>query len=204
MRKNSPYDHAVSRPLWSVAAIILLLSGCSPCFKTELQPMQKPSSRGPLEVVIKPSEDMTSADLGRLKHSLVEKYELAGFKPVNLEDSRSNTGRSVEIAVMKYEHSVPGNNGCITTGIGSSYVCPLVSPCLLLPGYYHPQFEMIAEVSYYSHGRRVFKKVMSAKSTSSANLINTGDEKFRNELTDTTLHNFTVAFLKEVDSHGNL
>jgi len=203
MGKNSPYDHAMNRQLWLISVLVLLLSGCSPCFRTDPLPMQKPSNRGPLEVVIKPAEDMKAAELGQLKKSLAEKYEQAGFQPVNMEDSRSNGGRSVEIALMKYEHSAPGNNGCITTGVGSSYVCPLVAPCLLLPGYYHPQFEIIAEVSYYNHGRRIFKKIISAKSTSSANIINTGDEKFRNELADTTLHNFTVAFLKEVDSRKN-
>ena len=187
--------------IWPVAVFIILLSGCAPCFRTEDMPMQSPSNRGTLEVIIKPAENMNTADVAHLKKVLVEKYSLAGFNPVDLEDRRGNGGRSVEIAVMKYEHSTPGNNGCIATGVGSSYVCPLVSPCLLLPGYYHPRFEMTAEVSFYSNGRRVFKKIMSAESTSSANIINTGDEKFRNEIENTTIHNFTVAFLKEVDGH---
>ena len=204
MDVNSPYGRTMSRSLWPVAVIILLLSGCAPSFKTELLPTQKPSDRGPLEVVIRPAEDMKTADVAHLRKVLAEKYSLAGFKPVELEDRRSNAGSSVEITVMKYKHSVPGNNGCITTGIGSTYVCPPVAPCLLLPGYYHPQFEMIAEVSFYSNGQRVFKKIMTAKSTSSANIINTGDEEFRNKMEDTTIHNFTVAFLKEADGHENM
>ncbi len=166
--------------------------------------MQKPSNRGPLEVVIKPAEDMKPADVAHLKKVLVEKYTQAGFNPVELEDKKGNSGRTVEISVMKYEHSVPGNNSCIGAGVGCSYVCFLVSPCLLVPGFYHPQFEMTAEVSYYNNGRRVFKKIMSAESTSSANIINRGDEKFRSEMEETTIHNFTVAFLKEIDGHESL
>ncbi len=191
--------------IWPVVIFVILLSGCAPCFRTKAMPMQKPSNRGPLEVIVKPTEDMKPADVANLKKVLAEKYSLAGFNPVDLEDRRSNNGgHSVEIAVMKYEHSVPGNNACITAGVGCSYICFLVSPGLLVPGYYHPQFEMTAEVSFYNNGRRVFKKIMSAESTSSANIMNRGDEKFRNEIEDTTIHNFTVAFLKEVDSHENL
>jgi len=199
---KNPFAHTtLSRLAGTAALLVVLLSGCAPCFKTEPLPAQTQSHRGPLEVVVKPTEDMKPVEVAQLKKSLVEKYELSGFKPVEIEDKRSNTGRSVEIAVMKYEHSAPGNNGCITTGIGTTYVCPLVAPCLLIPGFYHPQFEMVAEVSFYSNGRRVFKKLMSAKSTSSANLINTGDEEFKAKMEDTTVHNFTVAFMKEVDDH---
>ncbi len=187
------------RRIGSIVVCMLFLSGCNPCFRTELEPFQKPSKRGPLNVFVKPAEDMKPVDIVHLKKVLAEKYTQAGFDPVELVDQKSTSGRSVEIAVVKYEHSVPGNNTCITTGIGSSYVCPLVAPCLLLPGYYHPQFEIVAEVSYYNSGRRVFKKILSAKSTSSANIINTGDENFRSEMEDTTLQNFTVAFLKEAD-----
>jgi len=190
--------------IWPVAIFIILLAGCAPSLKTELAPMQKPSNRGPLEVIFKPVEGMEPNDIARLKKNLVEKFSLAGFNPVDLEDGRSNSGRSVEIAVMKYEHSVPGDNECITVGVGSTYVCPLVAPCLLLRGYYHPKFEIIAEVSFYSNGRRVFKKIMSAESTSSANIINTGDEEFKRKLEQMTTHNFTVAFLKEVDGHESL
>ncbi len=189
---------------WPVAAFIVLLSGCAPSLKTELTPMQKAANRGPLEVIVKPAEGMEPDDIARLKKNLVEKFSLAGFNPVDLEDRSSNSGRSVEISVMEYGHSVPGDNECITVGVGSTYVCPLVAPCLLLRGYYHPKFAIIAEVSFYSNGRRVFKKIISTESTSSANIINTGDEEFKRKIEEMTTHNFTVAFLKEVDGHERL
>ncbi len=176
----------------------ILLLGCGPSLRTEKIPLPPSPNRGSLEVVIKPAEGITPTDTMRLKKVLTEKFLLAGFNPVETEDSRSNAGRAVELTVTKYEHKYPAKDEGIFAGVGCVYICPLFAPCLLLPGYYEPQFEIVAEVSLYNKGRRVFKKVMSEKSKSSSNLINTGDEEFKSKIEELTVHNFTVAFLKEL------
>lgn len=178
---------------------LLVLIGCGPSIKTDKAELKRTPNRGSLDIVVKAAEGIEPEDISCLKKMLVEKFTLAGFKPVEIEDSRGSAGREIELTVTKYEHAAPASNECVVAGAGCTYLCFLLGPCLLLPGYYHPQFEIIADVSAYRNGNRVFKKVFTEKSTSSANLVNTGNEEFKKQIEDLTIQNLTVALLKAWD-----
>jgi hypothetical protein len=174
--------------------VLTALFGCAPSLKTER--LDLPSGRGPFTVVVTPSKDIKPSDVLRFKKLTADTLSAAGFGPVDIDDSRGSAGRAIEVALTAYEHSYPAKNEGVFAGVGCVYICPLFAPCLLLPGYYEPQFAIAAEVSGYRNGQRLFKKVVSERAKSSANLINTGDDDFKDTIESLTIHNFTVAVLK--------
>lgn len=179
---------------------LLLLSGCGPSIRTKKLDLQPKPGRGQMTIVVKAADGISQNDMLRLRQMLVEKFGLAGFRPVNIEDSRGSTGRVLEMTVTKYEHSWPAKNDGIFAGVGCVYLCPLFAPCLLVPGYYEPQFQISADVSVYQGNHRILRKAFQETSKSSANLINTGDEEFQTKLEDLTVHNLVIAILKELDA----
>ncbi len=178
----------------------ILFIGCAPTVKTEKTDMPRARNRGPLTIVVKrSSEDVTAAEASRTKQVLSEKFRLAGFSRVDMASSANGAGQSLEIKVTKYEHANSTQTGCAASAAACIYVCPLFAPCAFLPGYHDPQFEIIAEVSAYKNGRLAFQNVMSEKSVSKANLVNTGNVEFKDNLEELTLHNFSVALVTRWD-----
>lgn len=175
------------------------LFGCAPSLKTERLDLPSSSGRGPFTVVVTPSKDIKPSDALRFKKLTADTLSAAGFRPVAIDDSRGSVGRAIEVTLTEYEHSYPAKNKGIFAGVGCVSICPLFAPCLLLPGYYEPQFKIAAEVSGYRNGQRLFKKAISERAKSSANLIDTGDDDFKDTLESLTVHNFTVAVLKNFD-----
>jgi hypothetical protein len=182
-----------------LSIVLTALFGCAPSLRTERLALPSSSGRGPFTVVVTPSKDIKPSDVVRFKKLTADTLSAAGFGPVDIDDSRGSVGRAVEVTLTAYEHSYPAKNEGIFAGVGCVYICPLFAPCLLLPGYYEPQFEITAEVSGYRNGQRLFKKALSERAKSSANLINTGDDDFKASIESLTIHNFTVAVLKNFD-----
>src|SRR3990172_1342052 len=155
-----------------IPVFAILFDGCAPAVKTEKTDMPRARNRGSLTVVVKrSSEDVTAAEASRTKQLLSEKFKLA-----------SST-----------------QTGCAASAAGCIYICPLFAPCAFLPGYHDPQFEIMAEVSAHKNGRLAFKKVMSEKSVSKANLVNVGNVEFKDKLEELTLHNFAVTLVSQWD-----
>lgn len=189
----------MKRPgVFMIPFFAILFISCAPAVKTEKMEMPHARNRGPLTVVVKRSkEDVTAAEASRTKQILSEKFKLAGFTNVDTANSTNGAGQSIEILLTKYEHASSTQTGCAATAAGCIYICPLFAPCAFLPGYHDPQFEIIAEVSAYKNGRPAFKKVMSEKSVSKANLVNVGNVEFKDNLEELTLHNFAVELVKQ-------
>ncbi len=176
--------------------LAVLFAGCAPSVKTEKTDMPLARNRGPLTLVVKRSSgDVTAAEASRTKQILSEKFKLAGFSHVDMENTTNGATQSIEMTVTKYEHANSTHTGCAASAAGCIYICPCFAPCALLPGYHEPQFEIIAEVSAHKNGRLAFKKVMSEKSVTTANLVNTGNVEFKDNLEERTLHNFAVALV---------
>jgi hypothetical protein len=176
----------------------ILLISCAPTLKTEKTDMPKARNRGPLTIVVKrSSEDVTAAEASRTKQILSEKFKLAGFSHVDMASTTDGAAQSIEIMVTKYEHANSTQTGCAASAAGCIYICPLFAPCAFLPGYHEPQFEIMAEVSAHKNGRLAFKKVMSEKSISKANLVNVGNVEFKDNLEELTIHNFAVALVTQ-------
>ncbi len=178
--------------------LAVMIISCAPAVKTEKLDMPHARNRGSLTVIVKRSpEDVTAAEASRTKQILGEKFKLAGFTHVDMASSTNGAGQSIEIMMTKYEHANSTQTGCAASAAACIYICPLFAPCAFLPGYHEPQFEIIAEVSANKNGRLAFKKVMSEKSVSKANLVNAGNVEFKDNLEELTLHNFAVALMKQ-------
>ncbi len=191
----------MKRPIvFMVPFCAILFIGCAPSVKTEKMEMPHARSRGPLTVVVKrSSEDVTAAEASRTKQILSEKFKLAGFSHVDMASTTNGAAQSIELMVTKYEHANSTQTGCAASAAACIYICPLFAPCAFLPGYHDPQFEIMAEVSAHKNGHLAFKKVMSEKSVSKANLVNTGNVEFKDKLEELTLNNFAVALVTQWD-----
>lgn len=177
---------------------VIVLSACAPSISTTKVEMPT-SKRGPLDVVVKSSANIESVEITKARQLFKRSFGNAGFHPVEIEGSRTGSRRELEIVLSKYEHSTPASNTGIFAGVGCVYLCPLFAPCLLLPGYYKPQFEISADVSGFQGGRRIFNESFTERSASSANLVDTGDDAFRHQLEDLAVHNFTASIVRQMD-----
>jgi len=183
-----------------IPVFVILFVGCAPAVKTEKTDMPRARNRGSLTVVVKrSSEDVTAAEASRTKQLLSEKFKLAGFSHVDMASTTDGATQSIELMITKYEHASSTQTGCAASAAGCIYICPLFAPCAFLPGYHDPQFEIMAEVSAHKNGRLAFKKVMSEKSVSKANLVNVGNVEFKDKLEELTLHNFAVTLVSQWD-----
>lgn len=172
--------------------MLLLVIGCAPKIRTEKLGLPQALKRGPLAVILEPLDDTPRTEVLRVKNLLVDKFSEAGFGPVVTDDARITAPAAVKITLIKYEHTTPATDSAIVAVAGAAWVCPIFAPCLLVRGYYAPQFEIMADVVKYRNGKAAGRKTLTESSQSSANLVNTGDEPMRAKLEDIALHNFVV------------
>lgn len=175
---------------WFVIALSIVVSACAPGISTKRIDMPAGQS-GQLDLVVRSEGAIPAEELQKAKVRLKRSFREAGYDPVVLADTGQGRPLAIEIALSSYAQSNPANNTTVAVGVGSAYLCPLVAPCLLFRIYYEPQFEISADVAVYRNGQRTFGRTVTERSAASASLIDTGDDRFRSELEDLAVHNFT-------------
>ena len=180
-----------------MAVIASTLPACAPSISTpraDIPLMQ----RGHLDIVVKSAGAVPPDEVSKARVQFKRSFQGAGFEPVETGEAGPGNDRALEIVLTKYDQSTPSKNPAVAAGVGCVYVCPLFAPCLLLPIYYEPQFEVSADVVLYDKGRRLFSAYLSERAVSSSNLIQTGNEEFRNELEELAVHNFTASLVGRI------
>jgi hypothetical protein len=160
--------------------------------------MPSTGRRGPIKLIITASEGVTKSDVSSLKRLLCDSFSRAGYQPVTFGGSPA-TGRTVELAVTKFERLSPSDNTTMAAGLGCTYLCFLIAPCLLVPGYNEPQVEIITEVTARQNGKELFSTVLSERAKASSNAFDRGSEELNRRLEDLAVNNLTVAIINLLD-----
>lgn len=173
--------------------LAVLFSGCGPSFQTEKLEMPKAPHRGGLSVAVKPAEGVTRKEAARVKELLLRSFQEAGYA------SNSNSGRTLDIVVTKFEHDSSSNNTATAVGVGCAYICILAAPCLLLPGYNNPKFALTADVIHHANGHEVFSNTITERASASANAFERGNEEFKEALEALAVHNLAVDIIRHMN-----
>ena len=180
--------------------LVLLISlGCGPSIKTKRLAIEPAAARGQIAITIKPAEGIEATDVSRMRYLLQESFAAAGYGKVSVNSGGNPSSRTVKILLTRFEHDSSSNNTKMATGIGCAYICFIAAPCLLLPGFNEPRFEITADVSAVDNGRILFEKVMSETAKASANAFDRGNDELKKNLEVLAAHNFTAAILKQLD-----
>jgi hypothetical protein len=185
-------------PLVLSLVFTLLLFSCCPSMKTDKTSMPKAAAPGSLSITIKPGEGITKSDVSRLKELLALSFSEAGYNRISFNGSKESR-RKLDMVVTKFEHAAPSNNTETAVGVGCAYVCFLLAPCLLVPGYNSPEFELRAEVTGYAGGSEVFSKAISERAVASSNAFDRGSEEFKKQLEALTVNNLVAKIVTAMD-----
>lgn len=177
----------------------VFLAGCGPSFKTEKLEMPKALNRGALSINVKPGEGITSAHISRVKELLRRSFQEAGYDKISFNKTGTDRGRVLNIVITRFEHDSSSNNTATAVGVGCAYVCILAAPCLLLPGYNNPRFDISAEVTGYDNGHEVFSDTVAERASGSSNAFERGDEEFMEKLEAMAVHNFAAAVIRQMN-----
>jgi len=176
----------------------LLLVSCGPSIRTERTAMPGTGKRGPIRLTITPGEGLSKADVSSFKQLLGDSFARAGYRPVTFSGAPAS-GRSVELVVTKFERLSHSDNTTMAAGLGCTYLCFFLAPCLLVPGYNEPQVEITAEVTARQSGKELFSTVLSERAKASSNAFDRGSEDLNRKLEDLAVHNLTVAIINLLD-----
>ena len=178
------------------------LAGCGPSFKTEKLEMPKTPGRGAISINVKPGEGITGANLSRFKELLRRSFEKAGYDRILVNRSGTARGRALEIVITRFEHDSSSNNTATAGVVGcTAFCCILAAPCLLLPGFNNPHFEISADISEYADGNEVFSKTVTEHVVGSSNAFERGDHDFKEKLEALAVHNFAVAIIRQMSGN---
>jgi len=186
---------AIKTTMVSVMLAAVLLAACGPSIKTEKIAFQQAGKRGPMTLDVRPGEGISAAEAFVVKRFLSESFSSAGYGPVSLNGFRGST-RTVELVVTKFERLSPSDNTAMAAGLGGTFLCFLVAPCLLIPGYNEPQVEISAEVTARQNGKVLFEKVLSDRAKASSNAFDRGSEDLHRQLEELAVRNLSVQIVK--------